>query len=83
MSHLRPQLPWRPAHRVLDPVVLHHMTPAAFTTVWAPQLLQPFVRKDQHRIGLDHQPRPFVAHPPLLEFLGREQMQEILASGAQ
>ncbi len=48
----------------------------------AEKLPQPFVAEYQHRIGLDHQLRPFVAYALSLQLLRREQMQEILLAVA-
>jgi hypothetical protein len=58
------------------------MAPAPAAALRAEQLLHPFVAEHQHRIGLDHQLRPFVTHPPRLQLLRREQMQEILLAVA-
>ena len=44
------------------------------------QLFQPLVVQHQHRIALDHQPGPLVAHPPLAQLLRREQMQQVAAA---
>ncbi len=83
MGHLLPEVALRPAHRVADPIVLRHMAPAVAAAGRAEQLLQPFVAEHQHRVGLDHQPRFLVAHAPLLELLGGEQVQKVLAAVAQ
>ncbi len=82
MGHLLPEVAWGPAHRVQNPVDPGDMAPAAAAALRAEQLLQPFVAEHQHRIGLDHQLRPFVAHAPRLQLFRREQMQEILLAVA-
>jgi hypothetical protein len=64
------------------PVDPGDMAPAAAAALRAEQLLQPFIAEHQHRIGLDHQLCPFVAHAPRLQLLRREQMQEILLAVA-
>jgi hypothetical protein len=46
------------------------------------QLFQPLVVQHQHRIGLNHQPRPFIRHAPLAQFLGREQVKKVAAAVA-
>ena len=43
VGHLLPQLPRRPAHRVLHPVVLGYVAPAAASAGRAEQLFQPLV----------------------------------------
>ena len=63
-------------------VVAHHMAPAAGAALRAEQLLQPLVAEHQHRVGLDHQSRPLVAHAPLPEFLRLQQVQVVLAAVA-
>jgi hypothetical protein len=78
MGHLLPQVARGPEHRVQHPVDPFDMAPAAATALRAEQLLQPFVAEHQHRIGLDHQLRPVVAHAPSFQLFRREQMQEIL-----
>ncbi len=82
MGHLLPEVARRPAHRVQHPVDPGDMAPAAAAALRAEQLLQPFIAEHQHRIGLNHQLRPFVAHAPRLQLLRREQMQEILLAVA-
>jgi lipopolysaccharide/colanic/teichoic acid biosynthesis glycosyltransferase len=82
MRHLLPQVARRPAHVMAHLVVAHHMAPAAGAALRAEQLLQPLVAQHQHRVGLDHQPRPLVAHAPLLEFLRLQQVQVVLAAVA-
>jgi hypothetical protein len=82
VGHLLPEFARGPAHRVQYPVDPGDMAPAAAAALRAEQLLQPFVAEHQHRIGLDHQLRPFVAHAPRLQLLRREQMQEILLAVA-
>ena len=61
-------------------LLLRDVAPAAAAALRAEQFLQPFVAQHQHRVGINHQLRPPVAHAPGLEFLRREQVQEILAS---
>ncbi len=78
VGHLLPEVTRGPAHRVQHPVDQGDMAPAAAAALRAEQLLKPFIAEHQHRIGLDHQLCPFVAHPPRLQLLRREQMQEIL-----
>ena len=77
MGHLLPQLPGCPSDAVLSVVVLSDVAPAIASALGAEQLFQPFVAEHQHRIGLDHQLGGFIAHPPHLELLRCEQMQEI------
>jgi len=76
MSHLLPQIPRRPAHCVLQPVVPGDVAPAAAAALRAEQLLQPFIAEHQHRVGLNHQLSLAVAHAPLL--LRREQVEVVL-----
>jgi hypothetical protein len=78
VRHLLPEVARGPAHRVQHPLDPGDMAPAAAAALRAEQLFQPFVAEHQHRIGLDHQLCPFVAHPPRLQLLRREQMQEKL-----
>ena len=78
VGHLLPQLPWRPAHRVLYPVVLGYVAPAVATTNWAEQLFKKLVADHQHRIGLDHQLGSLIRHASGLELLAGEQVQEVL-----
>ncbi len=54
------------------------VAPVAAAALRTKKLFQPLVAEHQHRIGLDHQLCPFVAQAPRLQFLRREQMQEIL-----
>jgi len=78
MGHLLPQVPRRPAHRVLHAAVFGDVAPAAAAALWAEQLLQPFIAENQHRVGLKHQLGLSVAHTPLLQLLWRQQVQKIL-----
>jgi hypothetical protein len=54
------------------------MPPASAAALIAEQLLKPFLAEHKHGLGFDYQLRQFVAHSPRLQFLWREQMQEIL-----
>jgi len=78
MGHLLPQIPRSPAHRVFHPVVFGDVAPAAPSALRAEQLLQPFIAEYQHRVSLDHQLGPSVAHAPFPQLLRREQVEVIL-----
>jgi len=82
MGRLLPQLPRRPAHRVLHPVVPGDVAPATVAALRAEQLLQPFIAEHKHRVGLNHQLSLSVAHAPFLQLLRREQVQEIFLAVA-
>lgn len=77
MGHLLPQLTRRPAHRVLHPVMAHHMAPSSQSALGAEQLLQPLVAEREDGVGVDQQFGLGGLNAPLGELLGAEQVQEI------
>ncbi len=78
VCYLLPEVTRGPAHLMQYTVDPGDMAPVAAAAWGAEKLLQPIVAKYHHRIGPDHEVRPFVAYALRFQLFRREQMQEIL-----
>ena len=82
MSHLLPELPAGPVHRMTDAVVADHMTPVAHPAFRAIQLLQPFVAQHQDGVGLEDLAGLLLGDTPLQQLLHALEVQVVLAAVA-